>query len=188
MKTLVVGVGGALVGASQSPAVSLDLTPIIVAILALLGALVAAGWLTTRRQKRLQDAQVVESRSTAKLNDATAVMSHAQYEGFIAEAAQRLQGMSEAAISRLEAELARAQTRIAELETELEKVKAKREITVAAAAARENELKAEMGVLRDKVTDLERRLEAQGAPLRRHKDDPAAKRRTARDDDPPKQE
>lgn len=160
-----------IVAAAQSAPVSVDLTPIILALLGLIGALAGAGFLLSRRQKRLVEAETRKADAEAVQADATAVMSHAQYEGFIAEAAQRLQGISETAIARLQAELSRSQTRIAELETELERAKRERDANVVDAHRREGELRGELDHLRDQVIDLERRLEAQGVPIRRRRSD-----------------
>lgn len=176
--SLMLGAGAIFGKAAASPHVSIDLTPIIVGFMALLGVLITAGYIGGRYQKKKALADVRKSDADARLADSQSVLTHAQYEGFIAEAAQRLSVMGEAAIARMETELARANTRIAELTAELERAKAERNKAFADQHAREMELTAEIESLRNRVIDLERRLEAQGVKPRRHTDERPPRRRT----------
>lgn len=168
--SLMLGAGAIFGKAAASPHVSIDLTPIIVGFMALLGVLITAGYIGGRYQKKKALADVRKSDADARLADSQSVLTHAQYEGFIAEAAQRLETVNKAAISRLETELARNQARIAELETELERAKGDRNEALAGAHLREIELQHEITDLRSRVVDLERRLEARGVRSRRHSD------------------
>lgn len=161
---------GAVFGASTTPGVSLNLTPIIIALLVLIGTLVTAGFIASRYQKAKLVSETKKNDADARLADGQAVLTHAQYEGFIAEAAQRLETVNKAAIGRLETELARNQARIAELETELVRAKGERNEALAGAHIREIELQQEIADLKNRVMDLERRLEARGVKSRRHSD------------------
>lgn len=170
LRAAAIGSVGVVAGASSSPNVSVDLTPIILACVTLLGILVTAGYLGGRYQKAKLASEARKNDADARLADGQAILTHAQYEGFIAEAAQRLELVNKAAISRLEAELARNQARIAELQSELERAKAERNEALVGAHNRERELQLEITDLRNRVVDLERRLEARGVKPRRHGD------------------
>lgn len=165
------GVGTLFGAVSAAPVVTLDLSSIIVVMLTVVGILVTAGIVSTRRTRRLQDAQTRKTLAEADGAEAGAILTHAQYEGFISEAAERLSHMSEAAIVRLEAELAKAQSQIAMLEAELARAKAERTEALADAKIREMELTAEIQELRDRVADLERRLESRGVAVSRRRGD-----------------
>lgn len=171
MRAFLAGGSGIIAGgAVGAPNVSVDLTPIIVGFMALLGVLVTAGYFGGRYQKRKLAADARKADADARLADGQTILTHAQYEGFIAEAAQRLEVVNAATVARLEAELARNQARIAELAVELERAKSERNSALAGAHMREQELQQEIGDLRTRVVDLERRLEARGVKPRRHSD------------------
>lgn len=172
-------ISGLLGAASQTPVFSVDLNGLIVAALATIGGLVGAGIISTRRSRAKMDA---EKKQTQVGTESQAILTHAQYEGFISEAAERLNTMQEATLARLEKELAVAQKHIAELEKELEKAKGERNVALAESALRERELKAEIEQLRDRIADLERRLEAQGITPRRARDERATPRPHAEDE------
>jgi chromosome segregation ATPase len=177
VKLALASILGAIIGAAtESPAISLDLNTFLYVLLTVIGALVSAGFIVTRRQRRMQDAEARRLNAEADKTEGDLVLTHAQYEGFIAEAAQRLQTMSEATLARMEKELAQSRAKIAELEAELERAKRERNDALAENRLREQELRAQIETLQERVADLERRLEAAGVNVSRRHSDTKGKR------------
>jgi hypothetical protein len=171
--------GGALVGvvlgsAAAQPVITVNLGTIVTGLLTVITALAGAGFISSRRTRKLQDAErtkvEADTKSVTAATDTSTVISHAQYEGFISEAAQRLSAMNEAALGRMEKELADSLRQIAELKAELERAKTERNQAFADSRIKEIELSHEIDRLRDRIADLERRLEAQGITPRRRTD------------------
>jgi flagellar motility protein MotE (MotC chaperone) len=134
-------------GPAPQPSFEVNLTPIIVAMFALIGAVFGGGWWWTRIQaRRKMDAEAENQEQQAKSEEANR-------ENIISEAAERVTTSMEKYMNRLEKELKSAQAEIERLRDRLASAQA-------TAEAERKKLRERIMELEGHIAELERMIES----------------------------